>query len=57
LLIKIDVWRENSFYEFIYSCRDSIESPFPDLKGNSTIRAYETIKRMMEEISSCNILI
>ncbi|OUM63564.1 hypothetical protein PIROE2DRAFT_9844, partial [Piromyces sp. E2] len=45
-------WAHNSFYEFIYSCRDSIDSPFPEIKSNATVRAYETIKELIKEIST-----
>ncbi|OUM58656.1 hypothetical protein PIROE2DRAFT_16013, partial [Piromyces sp. E2] len=47
-----ELWAEYSFYDFIYSCRDSIDSPFPDIRSNATRRAYETLKKLKEEISS-----
>ncbi|KAL6605335.1 periplasmic binding protein-like II [Neocallimastix californiae] len=41
-----------SLYEFIYSCRDSYESPFPDLLSNTTINALHQLKKIKNEISS-----
>ncbi|KAG4085088.1 periplasmic binding protein-like II [Neocallimastix lanati (nom. inval.)] len=41
-----------SIYEFIYSCRDSVDSPFPKLLSETSIKALELIKRIKEEISS-----
>ncbi|ORX50630.1 hypothetical protein BCR36DRAFT_289100, partial [Piromyces finnis] len=47
-----DNWNAKSFYEFIYSCRDTKNSPFPDIKSNSMKRSYEMIKKLMKDISS-----
>eukprot|EP00833_Pecoramyces_ruminatium_P008346 jgi/Orpsp1_1/1182378/evm.model.c7180000081039.1 len=41
-----------SIYEFIYSCRESYESPFPDLRSQTTIEALKLLKKIKEEISS-----
>ncbi|KAL6621143.1 hypothetical protein U3516DRAFT_519159, partial [Neocallimastix sp. 'constans'] len=41
-----------SFIEFIYSCRESVDSPFPDLNSQTTLNALELLKKMKKEISS-----
>ncbi|ORX80130.1 periplasmic binding protein-like II [Anaeromyces robustus] len=41
-----------SLYEFIYSCRDTKESEFPELTSETAIKAIEKIKEIKEEISS-----
>eukprot|EP00833_Pecoramyces_ruminatium_P007996 jgi/Orpsp1_1/1182028/evm.model.c7180000079572.2 len=42
----------NSIYEFIYSCRESYNSSFPDLTSNTAIEASKLLKKLKEEISS-----
>ncbi|OUM63573.1 hypothetical protein PIROE2DRAFT_9855, partial [Piromyces sp. E2] len=44
-----------SLIEFIYSCRESYDSPFPKLTSKTAIDAIELIKRIKEEISSDEI--
>eukprot|EP00833_Pecoramyces_ruminatium_P010859 jgi/Orpsp1_1/1184891/evm.model.c7180000091399.1 len=44
-----------SIYEFIYSCRKSYESPFPELNSQTSIEALKLLKKIKEEISSDNI--
>jgi len=44
-----------SVYEFIYSCRESYESPFPELKSQTTINALKQLKKIKNEISSDEI--
>ncbi|KAL6591196.1 hypothetical protein U3516DRAFT_805682 [Neocallimastix sp. 'constans'] len=41
-----------SIYEFIHSCRESYESPFPNLLDNTTINALNLLKRIKNEASS-----
>ncbi|OUM67982.1 hypothetical protein PIROE2DRAFT_4399, partial [Piromyces sp. E2] len=41
-----------SVYEFIYSYRNSINSPFPDLTSQESIDALNMIRRIKEEVSS-----
>jgi len=41
-----------SIYEFIYSYRNSIESPFPDLTSQEANNALNMIKRIKNEIAS-----
>jgi len=41
-----------SIYEFIYSCRDSVDSKFPDLKSQTTIDALRLLKKIKTEVSS-----
>ncbi|ORX78623.1 alpha/beta-hydrolase [Anaeromyces robustus] len=41
-----------SIYEFIYSCRESYDSPFPDLNSQTAIEAIKLIKKIKDEISS-----
>ncbi|ORX57918.1 periplasmic binding protein-like II [Piromyces finnis] len=41
----------SSLYEFIYSFRDNINSPFPDLKSKNTIDALKMIKQLKEELN------
>jgi len=45
----------NSLIEFIYSCRETYDSPFPELTSNTTINALELIKKIKNEISSDEI--
>jgi len=41
-----------SINSFIYSYRDSIDSPFPDITSNNTLEALKMMKRIKNEISS-----
>ncbi|ORX42272.1 periplasmic binding protein-like II [Anaeromyces robustus] len=41
-----------SIYEFIYSFRDSLDSDFPDIRSNNTIKALTYMKKLKDEISS-----
>ncbi|ORX80973.1 hypothetical protein BCR32DRAFT_268565 [Anaeromyces robustus] len=41
-----------SIYEFIYSYRNSVDSPFPEFSSNEAINALEMIKRLKNEIAS-----
>jgi len=41
----------NTLTEFIYSCRESKESPIPDLKSQTTVNALKLIKKIKEEIN------
>ena len=41
-----------SIYEFIYSCRDSKESKFPELTNQTTINALKKLKEIKNKISS-----
>eukprot|EP00833_Pecoramyces_ruminatium_P008823 jgi/Orpsp1_1/1182855/evm.model.c7180000082928.1 len=45
-----------SIYEFIYSYRDSIDSPFPELTSQTAINALKKLKKIKEEISSAYLL-
>ncbi|ORX42201.1 periplasmic binding protein-like II [Piromyces finnis] len=47
-----DIWGSYSYYEFIYSYRDSKDSKFPDFQSETTIKALEMIKKIKNEISS-----
>jgi len=38
-----------SIYEFIYSFRDSIDDPFPEIRSKTTINALNYLKEMKEE--------
>jgi len=38
--------------EFIYSCRDTVDSPFPEFTSETTVKAAKLIKRIKEEIAS-----
>eukprot|EP00833_Pecoramyces_ruminatium_P005016 jgi/Orpsp1_1/1179048/evm.model.c7180000067718.1 len=42
-------------HEFIYSCRESYESPLPNLTSQTTVEAIKLLKRIKEEISSDEI--
>ncbi|KAG4083812.1 periplasmic binding protein-like II [Neocallimastix lanati (nom. inval.)] len=44
-----------SIYEFIYSCRDSKESKFPELTNQTTINALKKLKEIKNKISSDEI--
>ncbi|ORX83229.1 periplasmic binding protein-like II [Anaeromyces robustus] len=44
-----------SIYEFIYSFRDSVDSPFPDIRSETAVKALNYIKRMKNEIGSDEI--
>jgi len=41
-----------SVYEFIHSCREAIDSPFPDLTNPSLVDDILLLKRIKNEISS-----
>ncbi|ORX83189.1 periplasmic binding protein-like II [Anaeromyces robustus] len=41
-----------STYEYIYSYRDSKDSPFPDITSQNAIDALEMMKKMKQEIAS-----
>jgi len=41
-----------SLYEFIYSCREFLNDPFPDLSSQTAINSLKLLKRIKEEISS-----
>jgi len=41
-----------SVYEFIHSCRDKPEDPFPEIRSNTTVQALELLKRLKKEIGS-----
>ncbi|ORX79048.1 periplasmic binding protein-like II [Anaeromyces robustus] len=41
-----------SIYEFIYSCRESYDSPFPEINSETSIKALNLIKKLKNEISS-----
>ncbi|KAL6631985.1 periplasmic binding protein-like II [Neocallimastix sp. 'constans'] len=44
-----------SLYEFIYSFRNSINEPFPEITSSEAIKALTMIKRIKDEISSDDI--
>jgi len=44
-----------SVYEFIHSCRDSPEDPFPEINSKTTAKALELIKKLKSEIASDEI--
>ncbi|OUM63614.1 hypothetical protein PIROE2DRAFT_9759, partial [Piromyces sp. E2] len=44
-----------SIYEFIYSCRESKDAPFPELTSESAVNAVKLIKKIKEELSSDEI--
>jgi len=46
-----------SLVEFIYSCRESYDSPFPKLTSQTAINALELIKKIKEDIASGMYLI
>jgi len=51
---------DNAIYsttEFIYSCRDSPESPYPELNSPTTAKALELIKKIKNELSSEEIFV
>jgi len=41
-----------SFYEFLYSYRNSTESPFPDLNSKDAIDALEKLEKIKNNISN-----
>jgi len=45
-----------SLYDFIYSCRDSYDSAYPNPKDQSFIDSLKLLKRLKEEISSGYII-
>ncbi|KAL6600107.1 periplasmic binding protein-like II [Neocallimastix sp. 'constans'] len=44
-----------SLYEFIYSFRNNIDSPFPDIRSQETIESLKMMKTLKQEISSDEI--
>ncbi|ORX79047.1 periplasmic binding protein-like II [Anaeromyces robustus] len=42
----------NSVYEFLYSSRETIDSPFPEIKSKTSADALNLIKRLKDEIAS-----
>jgi len=42
----------SSLYEYIYSFRDNINDPFPDLRSQNALDAIKMLKRIKKEISS-----
>lgn len=46
-----------SIYEFIYSFRESINSPFPDIQSQQTIDSLNMMKNIKNTISSSNYII
>jgi len=45
----------NSLYEFIYSCRDSYDSEYPNPQDQSFVDSLKILKRLKEEIASDDI--
>jgi len=43
-----------SSYEFIYSFRENVDSPFPELTSKEAINAFEMIRRIKNEVASSN---
>jgi len=41
-----------SIYEFMYTFRDEIDSPFPKLTSQNAIDSLKMMKKLKEEISS-----
>jgi len=41
-----------SYLEFIYSCRETPNSPFPEIQSDTTVNALKMIKKIKNEISS-----
>jgi len=44
-----------SIYEFIYSCRESPDLPFPEIKSETSINALTLMRKIKDEISSDDI--
>ncbi|ORX84844.1 hypothetical protein BCR32DRAFT_111768 [Anaeromyces robustus] len=44
-----------SIYEFIYSCRESYDAPFPELTSETTVNALKLLKKVKTEVSSDEI--
>jgi len=44
-----------SIYEFIYSCRDTPEDPFPEINSETSKKALNLLKRIKNELSSDDI--
>lgn len=42
----------NSLYEFIYSCRDSYNSTYPDPQDQSFVDSLKMLKKIKEEVAS-----
>jgi len=40
-----------SLYEFIYSFRNSVDSPFPDIHNEEFSNAIKMIKKLKDEVS------
>ncbi|ORX65318.1 periplasmic binding protein-like II [Anaeromyces robustus] len=45
----------SSIYEFIYSCRDSVNSSFPELTSETAVNALKKMKELKEKIASDDI--
>jgi len=43
-----------SLYEYFYSCRETIDKPFPDLTSKESVAAANLLKTMKEEITKEN---
>jgi len=41
-----------SVYEFMYSFRDKVEDPFPDLLSENAVNSLIMMKKLKNEISS-----
>jgi len=41
-----------SLYEFIYTYRESVDSPFPKMTSNEAINALKMLKELKTEVSS-----
>ncbi|OUM59998.1 hypothetical protein PIROE2DRAFT_14335 [Piromyces sp. E2] len=46
-----------SIYEFMYSFRDSLEDPFPDLLSENAVNSLIMMKKLKNEISSGSLII
>jgi len=49
---KDDELGMGSIYEFMYSYREEIDSPFPEIISQNTIDSLKMMKKLKEEISS-----
>jgi len=56
-IIFIDTQGSVSLYEFIYSFRDSVNSPFPEPSDPAFRNALKMLNRIKNEISSGKIII
>ncbi|ORX76101.1 hypothetical protein BCR32DRAFT_271475 [Anaeromyces robustus] len=46
-----------SIYEFIYTFRESVDSPFPEIKSEETKNALRMMKKIKDEVSSDTIFL